>query len=51
MAYTNEQITELKNSILYKATNVYEVLDEAELAKMEEFCAEGSDMPKNNFSS
>ncbi|MBQ7364099.1 MAG: aminopeptidase [Clostridia bacterium] len=38
MEYTNEQITELKESILFKKKNVYSVLDEAELAKMEEFC-------------
>lgn len=38
MEYTKEQITELKDSILFKKRNVYEVLDEAEIEKMEAFC-------------
>ena len=38
MDYTKEQITELKESLLYKKKNVYEVMDDAEIEKMNDFC-------------
>jgi len=38
MSYTKEQISELKDTILFKKKNVYESLDENELIQMEEFC-------------
>ncbi len=37
MDYTKEQITELKDNILFKAKNVYDVMDDSELEKMEVF--------------
>ena len=38
MEYTKEQVTELKDSILFKKRNVYEVMDDDEIEKMEAFC-------------
>ncbi len=37
MEYTKEQITEMKESLLFKKKNVYEKMDEAEIEKMEAF--------------